>query len=259
MTSYGNILCLDTATERTVVSLGRRSDEGLRLLGVAEVDAPRAAMSRVLLLVESVLAEAHLDISDVNAVVAGRGPGSFTGVRIGVATAKGLAHGLGTKLFGVSTLEAIAWHFADLAERRLVGVVGDAMRGEVYPVLFECGEGSVRRLGDDRVSAPREAAQQWSEHGSDIILTGNGLAKHGAVFSEVLGSPTITEEPTWRPGGRELLRAFAAAAHAGTLGDGRPEGLLPVYTRLSDAEENERARSGAGKAAIPDNGVGGAP
>ena len=83
------------------------------------------------------------EIAEVTEVVVGRGPGSFTGVRIGVATAKGLAQGLGVPLFGVSTLEAIAWRFAasgTATEPAARGVVlGDAMRGEVYPALFTSG------------------------------------------------------------------------------------------------------------------------
>ena len=122
------LLALDTATERTTVGLARMSEQELELIGAAVVDAPRAAMSRLLPMAESLLAANGFTIADVGGVIVGRGPGSFTGVRIGVATAKGLAHGLSCPLWGVSTLDAIAWMFA--YDDATVAVVGDAMRGE---------------------------------------------------------------------------------------------------------------------------------
>lgn len=251
------ILGVDTATERTVVVLGSRGDRFLAVLGSAEVDAPRAAMSRVLLLVEDLLNEHRLAVSDINEVVVGRGPGSFTGVRIGVATAKGIAHGLGMPLHGVGTLDALAWRFA--GEDMLLGTVGDAMRGEVYPALFRCRNGIVERLSPDTVAKPVEAAQAWSEHAGRLLLAGNGLKKHREVFAGAFGEEALLPEETWSPDGRGLLGAYMADVVLGQSGSGEPSEVLPVYTRLSDAEENERKRAGESDAAVPGSGVAGGP
>ena len=70
----------------------------------------------------------------------GRGPGSFTGVRIGISTAKGLAHGANVPLLGVSTLDACAWTAWKAGVRGKLGVLADAMRGEVYPALYVLGD-----------------------------------------------------------------------------------------------------------------------
>ena len=86
--------------------------------------------------VQESLDAAGLTMADVDAVIAGRGPGSFTGVRIGVATAKGIACGSGLPLYGASALDAMAFSAWKAGVRGTVGVVADAMRGEVYPGIY---------------------------------------------------------------------------------------------------------------------------
>jgi tRNA threonylcarbamoyl adenosine modification protein YeaZ len=193
-------------------------------------------------------------------VVVGRGPGSFTGVRIGVASAKGLAQGLGAPLAGVGTLDALAWQVAATGHAGLVGVVGDAMRGEVYPALFRCGGGRAARLAPDRVAKPGDVADEWASGlGEPVLLCGNGLAKYEEIFSAALGgSAAFTAEESWWPTGAGLFAALAGsdAGVAGALEQGDAGSLLPIYTRLSDAEENERARAGV-TAVLPDSGVAG--
>jgi N6-L-threonylcarbamoyladenine synthase len=197
-----------------------------------------------------------LSVRDVDEVVVGRGPGSFTGVRIGVATAKGLAQGLGVPLYGVGTLDAVAWGFS--AETVLLGVVGDAMRGEVYPSLFRCGRGRVARITPDSVAKPMEVAEEWSRLGEPLLLAGNGLRKHGAAFADALGSrATFSAEEQWPPYAAGLFGAYVAALADNDLGTGEPGSVLPVYTRLSDAEEAEALRAGRLGGDPPASGVAG--
>jgi len=251
------LLTLDTSTEITSVGLAWLTETTLETFASAVVDAPRAAMSRVLPTASSLLAGGMLSVRDVRAVIVGRGPGSFTGVRIGVATAKGLAHGLGVPLWGVGTLDAIAWGIA--ADRpMLLGVLGDAMRGEVYPALFRCGNGRAERLAPDEVATPADVAREWARLGEPLTLAGNGLRKYGDLFTDALGDgATLADELLWAPYAEGLFRAFAAARAAGELGSGEPGELLPIYTRLSDAEENEAARAGRASGQTPSSGVAG--
>lgn len=253
------LLALDTATERTAVGLARLGDEQLEMFAAAVVDAPRAAMSRLLPMTESLLTTNGVTIAEVEGIIVGRGPGSFTGVRIGVATAKGLAHGLGCPLWGVSTLDAIAWAWPD--HDITLAVVGDAMRGEVYPALFRCGGGTVERLTPIGVAKPEAVAAQWAALGQPLVLAGNGLRKYERIFSAALGeSAVIAEEELWAPRPSGLFAAWVAQLASDDHGSGEPGDVLPVYTRLSDAEENERMRAGLGPAPAPDSGVaGGAP
>ncbi|MBE0476492.1 MAG: tRNA (adenosine(37)-N6)-threonylcarbamoyltransferase complex dimerization subunit type 1 TsaB [Coriobacteriia bacterium] len=262
------VLAFDTATEHIALALGRFAGGRLEVVGRHDFPAPRAALSRLLPAIGEVLSETGTEAASIRTVAVGRGPGSFTGVRIGVATAKGLAHGLGAALFGAGTPDAVAWRFADRS--CIVGVVGDAMRGEVYPALFACGGGSCERLTPDRVMRPEDVARAWrslldgqreasrrrlAEPPGALVLTGNGLAKHGHVFSEVLGRDAeLAEEGMWAPTGEALLRAV----RANPQGDGLAASLLPVYTRLSDAEEAERLLRGLpGGGPVPGTGVAG--
>lgn len=260
-------LALDTATDHLALGLGDLDDAG-QVLAAHDEPAPRAANTVLLALVERLLTEAGLIPSDLVAVACGRGPGSFTGVRIGVATAKGLAHGLGVPLVGLSTLDAVAWRAnAD----GFVGVLGDAMRGEVYPALYRVHAGNVERLTIDRVARPEDVADEWADLDEQLILTGNGLAKHRAVFEAALGSmAVVASERQWVPNGHGLIRAAWASSSVPSLGTvaardraaafdlAHPSMLLPVYTRLADAEEAERVRLGA-VVPLPDVGVAGPP
>ena len=194
--------------------------------------------------VQTALAEVGFGIADVNAVVVGRGPGSFTGVRIGISTAKGLACGANVPLLGASTLDACAWTAWRAGERGLVGVLADAMRGEVYPALYRIDETGPQRLFDrERVVKAAVALDEWRERAdwAEIRLTGDGLVRYGKLLSEDEAVRCL-ERSLWWPSGEGLLRSEAT-------GDGDPAGVLPIYTRLSDAEENERRRLGLGESA----------
>lgn len=250
------VLALDTATQECAVGLARwPHDEGAepKLVGESNVATPRAALTHAIPMVERLLEECGHSIREVEAVVAGRGPGSFTGVRIGIATAKGLAQGLGVPLYGVGTLDAVAERFA--GRDGLLAVLGDAMRHEVYPALFRCEGGSVSRLTPDTVARPGDIAARWAEELDEaVLLAGDGLAKYADVFSAALGARAKIAPPAmWGPTGGSVLQAAWRTGAAN--GDGRAGAVLPIYTRLSDAEEAERAR-GAGPC-LPDSGVAG--
>ena len=89
---------------------------------------------------------------------------------------------------------------------------------------------------------------------------GSGLTKYAGVFAETLGdSATVGDKPGWAPTGAGLLLAFGAALGDGSIVGGNPSDVLPIYTRLSDAEEAERARSGLPSQVPPDTGVGRPP
>jgi N6-L-threonylcarbamoyladenine synthase/protein kinase Bud32 len=250
------VLAIDTSGAECAVGLGSFEDDaaGPRVLGETNIAAPRAALTHLLPIVLRLLDECGAGIHEVDAVVVGRGPGSFTGVRIGVATAKGIAHGRGAPLWGVGTLDAVAERFA--GREGLVGVVGDAMRKEVYPALFRCAQGRVERLEPDAVSHPDAVAERWATlAGGPLLLTGDGLAKYAEVFTAALReSAEIAPASMWTPTGASLLQA----AWRGRVWeqDGSPATVLPVYTRLSDAEEAEVARLGR-SGGVSDSGVAG--
>ncbi len=267
------IVAFDTANEVVAVGVGRIVGAAVELVAHREIPAHRASNVVLLSEVDAALAVAGVAKGDIAAIVCGRGPGSFTGVRICMAAAKGAASALEVPLFGVSTLDAVAWRAWAEGVRGRVLVVADAMRKEVYPALFDVADGGVSRLTADAV-VKAAAAPEWLEarkaelaaFQGGLSILGDALTKYREIF-EPLGA--IADEELWPVSGAGLLLATqagmaagaidlsgaawhgesnAAAAHAAgdaapvALRPGDPSVLLPVYTRLSDAEENERIR-----------------
>ena len=197
--------------------------------------------------IDAVLADAGKSMADVGGFLVGRGPGSFTGVRIGISTAKGLARGANAPLMGGSTLDACAWSAWRSGVRGKLAVAADAMRGEVYPALYEVDEDGPRRLFErERVVKAAAAAEEWAERpdAAELQLTGDGLVRYGKLFEEAGLMGRALPRELWWPTGEGLLLAAASPEGLAAAGATDPALVLPVYTRLSDAEENERKRLG---------------
>jgi len=261
------VLALDTATEYVAVGLAEVSPStgAAVLLADGAPLAPRAANAHTLPLAHELLEECGRTASEIGAVVAGRGPGSFTGVRIGLATAKGLAQGLGVPLVAVPTLDTVAFGALqasrDAGSGGIVAVIGDAMRGEVYAARYRRADGpGVERLDPFTARKPAEVARRFAAHAGRLVLVGNGLAKYRDVFADALDDrAAFLEEPLWRPTASGLFAAAASALVAAFADPAAydPGVALPIYTRLSDAEESEATREGRSPREVPASGVAG--
>ena len=195
--------------------------------------------SRTLLpMAEDMLKNAELTIGDVDLFAVAHGPGSFTGVRIGVSMVKGLAWAGDKPCVGVSTLEAMAWH--GLAAGGVVCPVMDARRSQVYNALFEIRDGRPVRLCEDRPIALEELAPQLKELDRPAFLVGDGAAIT-AKYLESAGIPfrTAPENLVWQS-------AWGVAMAASDKTPGTADSLLPVYLRLSQAERERQERMNAG-------------
>jgi len=251
------VLAFDTANEIIAIGLGvlHASSRMIELTASVEAEARRASNTQLLPRIDAALAEHGVAREDIACVAVGRGPGSFTGVRIAMATAKGIASALEVPLVGVSSLDAVAWNAWAAGERGPLSVVADAMRKEVYPVRYLLNDTGIERLEADRVVKAEDAARELAAEGdpaeedassqvSARLLVGDALKKYGELFA---GCGVALPAELWTPTGRGLLLALQAAWRAGEADplDARrhdPAFALPVYTRLSDAEENERIR-----------------
>ena len=280
------VLAFDTANEIIAIGLGvlHASSRMIELTASVEAEARRASNTQLLPRIDAALAEHGVAREDIACVAVGRGPGSFTGVRIAMATAKGIASALEVPLVGVSSLDAVAWNAWAAGERGPLSVVADAMRKEVYPVRYLLNDTGIERLEADRVVKAEDAARELAAEGdlsgsagrgpvaqtvlaslrnslggprpadpaeedasSQVptrLLAGDALKKYGELFE---GCGAALPAELWMPTGRGLLLALQAAWRAGEADplDARrhdPAFALPVYTRLSDAEENERIR-----------------
>lgn len=243
------VAAIDTSTDMLACTVARVGDAGaVEVLASGDHLCRRHANVELVTTLDSALAQAGLARGDVDAYVVGRGPGSFTGVRIGISTAKGLAYGANAPLYGTSTLDASAWTAWLAGVRGLLGVAADAMRGEVYPALYRLDDEGAHRLFDrERVVKAAVAVEEWAARAdaAALQLTGDGLVRYGNRF-EAAGLTMRLDRSLWWPSGEGLVLAWRAAAErvGEPLGTGDPALVLPIYTRLSDAEENERKRLG---------------
>lgn len=252
------VLALDTSTDMLACAVARVTGTRVEMLATADHMCRRRANVELVTTCNEVLAQASLRRSDIDALLVGRGPGSFTGVRIGIATAKGLACGLGIPLYGASALDAVAWTAWKRGMRGRVAVAADAMRGEVYPGIYELDEeGAHRSFVAETVIKADVCVDRWTQRRDreQLLLCGGGLTKYRARF-EAAGFTRFADEDLWLPTGEGLLRAASSEEGRRLVGSGDPALVLPVYTRLSDAEENERKRLGlAAPASVAVTGV----
>ena len=183
---------------------------------------------------EDMLKNAELTYRDVDLLAVAHGPGSFTGIRIGVSMVKGLAWTLEKPCTGVSTLEAMAWH--GLAAGGLICPVMDARRGQVYNALFRIEDGRPVRLTEDRPIALEELASELEKRGESAFLVGDG-AEMSASFLTGCGLACRLAPENLR-----MQSAWGVAMAALDKEPGTAESLLPVYLRLSQAERERMER-----------------
>lgn len=191
--------------------------------------------SRTLLpMAEDLLKNTDMTLNDVDRIACAHGPGSFTGIRIGVATVKGLSWALDKPCVGVSTLEAMAWH--GVSAGGYVCCVMDARRSQVYNAIFEIRDGRPVRLTDDRAVSLEELKADVEKLGQEVLLVGDGT-KITADFFLKNGVPFRTA-----PENLVMQSAWGVAMAAEGKEAGKSESLLPVYLRLSQAERERQER-----------------
>ena len=191
--------------------------------------------SRTLLpMVEDMLKNSDTILADVDLIAVAHGPGSFTGIRIGVSTVKGLAWASDKKCVGVSTLAAMAWH--GVSAGGLICPVMDARRSQVYNALFEIKDGCPERLCADRAIALAELAAELKAKNREVFLVGDG-----AVISyEYLKNEGIACRVA--PQNLLYLSAWGVGMEVLRSRPGTADDLLPVYLRLSQAEREREER-----------------
>ncbi|MEJ7785881.1 MAG: tRNA (adenosine(37)-N6)-threonylcarbamoyltransferase complex dimerization subunit type 1 TsaB [Solirubrobacteraceae bacterium] len=212
------MLVIDTATQSTVVGV-RVGDSVVERRHDPEPGERPGHVSQVLGLAEEALAAAGIELSSVDRIGVGVGPGSFTGLRIGIATARALAHSTGLELAPVSTLGALAVAAGDGP----VLAVLDARRGEAFVALWEGGRG---------ISAPRALAPEHlrSAAAGARLAVGDGALRFREQLESAGVSVPADDSPLHRVGAAGLVR----------LAQGAPvvarDALLPEYVRSPDAK-----------------------
>lgn len=165
------ILSLDSsATSASVCVYDTETD---KLIGDFFINTKLTHSQTLVPMIDALLSSTKLDVSDIDLFAVNTGPGSFTGIRIGVSLVKGMAMALNKPCVSISTLESMAYNFID-AQDTVVCACMDARRNQVYNALFCVNDGSVERLCDDRAVSVEELLSELKELDKKIVLVGDG-------------------------------------------------------------------------------------
>ena len=220
------------AFETSAKSCSAALHDGQKLLAESIQNSGLTHSQTLMVMAEDLLKVCGKTASDVTHLAVAAGPGSFTGIRIGVAAAKGFGWGAEKPVYGVSTLEAMA---------RWLGVYDghvcccmDARRNQVYNAIFLAEHGALTRVSEDRAIALAELKEELEHIDGPIYLVGDGAALACKTLSADI--PELILPPEHRQHQRASGVALAAieAINRGESGDGAA--LQPNYLRLSQAE-----------------------
>lgn len=227
------ILALDTATEGCSAALlidGHLSGR--------ELELGRGHADHILPLLDELLAEGGMSLRALDAIAFGRGPGGFTGVRLAVSVAQGLAFAAGLPVVPVSDLMAVAQRaFGAVPSIPRVIVCNDARMREVYWACFEQIDGLPKLLADEKVSPPDSVAIPMGWTGGPLLAAGRGFAAYPQLRSRVPSGLAVIHD-RMLPRAHEI--ALLAAPMLQTGGAVPPERAAPVYLRDEVAQPTER-------------------
>lgn len=234
------LLAVDSSTATCSVALMVRGELALECTGNLEQTHARHLLG----LVDGVLARTGIAPADIDAYAVTTGPGSFTGLRIGIAAVKGFALAFDRPVVGISTLSALAWPW--LGTRRLFCSMIDARKKEVYAQVYRLADGRLDPVMPARVTPPGPLVEQIRKTGEACRFAGSGAVCYRGVVEERMGGRAV-----FVPVIQNSVRAAAVAAMAhGILKNGGGQSvheLLPCYIRKSDAEKKRGVLSGPGR------------
>ena len=219
-----NILAIETATPACAMAL--RTTQGAEF--EARVDDERHHTEALTPGIRDLLEQAGLSARALDRIVVDRGPGLFTGLRVGIATAIGLGLGANAELVGVTSLELLAHGAHDQGVRGALVSCVDGRRGEVFAQTFDLDVG-VTTLSEPTVATPQELFEEWAER--KVTITGDGAARYRAVL---LRADAVSIFDQLVPPPLQALRLGALRS---------PEGSIqPLYLREADAVANFATR-----------------
>src|SRR4030042_3383806 len=248
------ILAIETSTMLGGVAL---MDDSSGLIAEVRLNVKSTHSERLMTEIDHLLRQAGLKISDIDVFAVAIGPGSFTGLRIGLSTVKGFSYSTGLPIVSVPTLEALEWNFPYC--RPPVCTMLDARKKEVYAALFKWGKEDFIRLMDEvsiKVAGVLEAIKQILTTGNKIpifckeeavgfldgkiIFTGEGAILYRDKIIEVIGKKAIFASfEKMVPSPANIARLGIKKAKKGDFSE--PVSLIPFYKRRSEAEIKEDA------------------
>ncbi len=231
------ILGIESATAQVGCAIG--GHEGV--LAVAHSSRARRHAENLTPTIDFVRRQARIDLVEISVVAVDLGPGLFTGLRVGIAAAKAVAHALRVPMIGVPSLDLLA--FPMRYTPRLIVAAIDARRGELFYASYRQVPGGVQRLSAHQVGSPDDLAAELLASRQDCLLVGDGALRYAEAF-EGLTKVEIAEQAFAHPSAASLVQL----AHAQALREQwvKPWELEPLYLRKPDAEINWDSRDGVG-------------
>jgi tRNA threonylcarbamoyladenosine biosynthesis protein TsaB len=235
------ILGIETATEKVSCALG--GHEGV--LSLFELARGRRHAETLTPAIEFVCAQAEVTLGELGAIAVDVGPGLFTGMRVGIATAKAMAHALRVPVIPATSLDLLALplRYAD----RLLAAVIDARRNEVYYAFYRQVPGGVQRLDRPAVGTVDDLVGELLATGEEALLVGDGALRHREEIGAGLRRIEFAEQWLAQPSAAPLVQL----AHARALREEwvQPGEVQPLYLRRPDAEINWSTRASAQRSA----------
>ncbi len=223
------ILSVDTSSNVATVAV--TDDE--KLVCEILVNTKKTHSQTLMPMIDSALKQSELEISNIDLIASANGPGSFTGLRIGVSAVKGFAHALDIPVVGVSILTAMAYNLP-FCEYTISPIL-DARRNQVYNAVYEWNDGEINEIQAPRALSVDELIDEFLSSDKKVVFLGDGVSVHKEYIREKLG-----EKAVFAPVSANEQRASGLAAAAKKLYD---EGkaiscyeLAPIYLRKPQAE-----------------------
>lgn len=228
------ILAIDTTSPYCGVALFR----GNTCLGEININGGNTHSVVLMPAIDTLLKGANIKITDIDLFAVTAGPGSFTGVRIGVSTVKGLAMGMNKPVICLSTLRCIAENLSGFSG--ILCPVMDARRGQFYNALFTCEDGRIERITEDRLIEGDKLDKELKNLGRVVYLTGDGytLAHKILTYEKVKDTPNLLIAPNAASVARVGLEEYINNP-SNAKSDLEAS---PIYLRASQAERERKER-----------------
>lgn len=226
------VLAIDTSSN--VASVALLEDE--QLLGEFVLNHKKTHSQEILPMIDNVLKRCECSINDIDLFAAAKGPGSFTGLRIGIATVKGLAHSVNKPVIGISTLEGLAQNLP-FCEHTIVPIM-DARRNQVYTGAYMWDAGSLLKVGEDEAISIEECVEACGNFLETVFL-GDGVPVYKAYIKEKLKDKAFFAPPSCN---MQKAASIAALALQKFNTAESYYGLKPEYLRKPQAEREREKK-----------------
>lgn len=233
------VLAIESATDRVGVAVG--DHEGVKAL--FESTLGRRHAETVAPAIDLVCGQAEVDLRDVSAIAVDIGPGLFTGLRVGLATAKTLAQALEIPMIAVTSLEVLAHPLRRTGHRsaQILASVVDGRKGQVFFTFFRAGDGDIRQLDEPRAGSVEDLVAAIEDRAQEVLCVGDGAIRYG---TEIASSrfATVGDSFEAHPSVASLVHLAMSKARREEFTDHRE--IDALYLRRPDAEINWTTRTG---------------